>query len=127
MSAPSIVRALMELVHCANWMRSSIPRFAKIIVPIHNLLEDDYKMYKKRNKFSLLRRPLSTWGMSTELPSHTSFWRSKNKQRSQRWIPTSVSAYSLRDLKRIGLVLLLKYRSSTTAPARNRKNGVTLL
>lgn len=62
MVEPTTVGALMELVHGANWMRTAIPNFSKLISPLHELLENNYTLYKSRKKVRLLNRPISAWG-----------------------------------------------------------------
>lgn len=39
MQAPKTVGSLMELVHGANWMRTAIPDFSRLISPLNDLLE----------------------------------------------------------------------------------------
>lgn len=38
----------MELVHGANWMRTSIPRFSQLIEPLHKQLEAQYIIHNNR-------------------------------------------------------------------------------
>ena len=52
----------MELVHGANWMRTSIPCFAELIEPLYNLLEEQYRLQNSRKKTKIFNRPLSAWG-----------------------------------------------------------------
>lgn len=61
MSAPTTIGALMELVHGANWMRSAIPLFSKLIAPLHDLLEKNYTLHRTRKKNRLMNRPISAW------------------------------------------------------------------
>lgn len=52
----------MELVHGANWIRSAIPKFSKLIAPLHDLLETNYTLQNTRKKTRLTNRPISVWG-----------------------------------------------------------------
>lgn len=61
MQAPTTVGALMELVHGANWMRTAIPEFSRLIAPLHDLLESNYSLNKTRKKTRLANRPISAW------------------------------------------------------------------
>ena len=50
MNTPKTVGELMQLVHGANWMRTEIPNFSKLIQPLHQLFESNYILYKTRKK-----------------------------------------------------------------------------
>lgn len=62
MQTPKTVGALMELVHGANWMRTALPGFSKLISPLQVLLESNYVLNKTRKKIRLANRPISAWG-----------------------------------------------------------------
>ena len=61
MSTPTTIGSLIELVHGSNWMRTAIPKFAKLIAPLHELLETNYKKENTRKKTRLANRPISAW------------------------------------------------------------------
>lgn len=56
MSVPITIAALIELVHRANWMRSPIPNFSKLIALLHDLLEESYTLHKTPKKNRLMNR-----------------------------------------------------------------------
>lgn len=63
MPKPKMGRELQQLNCAANWMRTSIPNFSKIIQPLHNLLEDAYKKAGKRTKKAVEKIRISdSWG-----------------------------------------------------------------
>lgn len=62
MQPPTAVGELMQLVHGANWMRTAIPDFARLITPLHDLLESEYTKHGTRKKSRLANRPISAWG-----------------------------------------------------------------
>lgn len=51
----------MELDHGANWMRSAIPNFSKLIQPLHELLEYLYSGNKTRKKSRIASKPIKNW------------------------------------------------------------------
>lgn len=61
MQAPITIGSLMELVHAANWMRTAIPQFSRLISPLHDLLESEYRKNKTRKKTRLENRPIPAW------------------------------------------------------------------
>ena len=48
----------MELVHGANWMRTAILNFSKLLSPLHNLLESNYTLLQTRKRPRLVNGPL---------------------------------------------------------------------
>lgn len=63
MSKPTKASELQQL-HCAtNWMRNSIPEYAKVIAPLHTLMEDAYSKAGKRTKQAVRKISLTNeWG-----------------------------------------------------------------
>lgn len=60
--SPITVGELMELVHGANWMRTAIPDFSQLILPLHDLLEANYIKHNTRKTTRLINRPILAWG-----------------------------------------------------------------
>lgn len=47
---PSTPRQLQQFYHAINWLRGSIPNFSRLIGPVHDLLEQQYKLTKKNKR-----------------------------------------------------------------------------
>ena len=62
MSMPTTIGALMELVHGANWMRTAIPNFSQLILPLHELHEANYTKHGTRKKNRIPNSSISAWG-----------------------------------------------------------------
>lgn len=63
METPRMGNELQQFLCATNWMRTSIPEYAKVIAPLHRLMEDVYKKTKSRTKRSVAKIHLnSLWG-----------------------------------------------------------------
>ena len=60
MPPPTTARALMELVHGANWMRTAILEIFKLVNPLLELLEKNYTLQKSRKKSRLTIKEQAT-------------------------------------------------------------------
>eukprot|EP00171_Calliarthron_tuberculosum_P000872 IDg872t1 len=69
MPPPKMGDELLQFICAANWMRSAIPDFNRIIAPLSELIERVHKLSKKRTKKSASRIHLESAGWSNE---HTS-------------------------------------------------------
>ena len=50
MRPPEKANELQQFICAANWMRTSIPEYAKVVAPLHSLMEQCYTQCKKRTK-----------------------------------------------------------------------------
>ena len=68
LSRPVTGGDLQQFLCALGWMRSSIPQFAKLVVPLQKLLESVYKKADGRTKQKAKRVPLSIigWGQEEE-------------------------------------------------------------
>ena len=64
MKKPTTARELQQLLCATNWMRSSIPNYAKVVEPLHNLMEEAYsKAGGKRTKRAIRNLSITAeWG-----------------------------------------------------------------
>jgi len=63
MKTPSHAGELQQLLCATNWMRPSIPSYAKIVAPLHELLESVYREAGSRKKRSIAKVSLTNqWG-----------------------------------------------------------------
>ena len=54
---------LQQLLCATNWMRASIPSYSELVAPLHNLMEQVYKLKGSRTKRSVKKFPLTgLWG-----------------------------------------------------------------
>jgi hypothetical protein len=58
---PTTARELQHFYHAMNWMRTTIPNFANIADPIHELLEAHYLIAKSRKAKRLAKIQLKGW------------------------------------------------------------------
>jgi len=63
MQKPTKADELQQLLCATNWMRNSIPDYAKVIAPLHDLMESAYKKAGKRTKLAVRKISLDNeWG-----------------------------------------------------------------
>ncbi|OWZ08697.1 Retrotransposon protein, Ty3-gypsy subclass [Phytophthora megakarya] len=64
MAPPTIAVVLQQIVCAVNWMRASIPEFARLAAPLYNILEKAMQTSGHCNKRKLSKVPLYSvgWG-----------------------------------------------------------------
>ena len=58
---PTTARELQQFYHAMNWLRATIPNFAQIAAPLHDLLEEIYIKAGRRTAKALLKIQLENW------------------------------------------------------------------
>lgn len=63
MKRPTLGEELQQLLCATNWMRTSLPNYAAVVAPLHDLLEDVYQLAGKRTKAAVRKFPVGdSWG-----------------------------------------------------------------
>eukprot|EP00171_Calliarthron_tuberculosum_P023749 IDg23749t1 len=65
-SPPVTAAELCEFIHCCRWMSIAIPDFVKRVAPLNDVLEEAYKISKKRTKKSIKNVMLKNLSWSEE-------------------------------------------------------------